>query len=179
MGLPASKLFEPKIIKPYSINLCKIFSYFNHYYIHLQCCKQKGNEECGYFVMKHVFNVISSGMVDSFDQVSVLLKIYNYCILNIPKVNIFLHETLNSRFLMIRNHFLEDIDDVRRRWASYFLEVVGLQFLLLFFFCMYLMILAHILDFRRIYFAKYEYIKFILMILCFWFVADTYCDYCD
>ena len=75
---------------------------------------------------------------------------------------------------------MEDIDDVRRRWANYFLEIVGLYVVLIvIFFCLYLIILAHILDFRRIYFTKYEYIKFILMILCFWFMADTYCDYCD
>ncbi|KAL3652845.1 hypothetical protein CASFOL_002526 [Castilleja foliolosa] len=62
-----------------------------------KCCQQDvGDAECGLFVMRRMLEIIKLDTVNSFEKV----------------------------FDMEEPYSSDDIDDVRRRWAKSFLEVV-------------------------------------------------------
>ncbi|KAL3646084.1 Proteasome subunit beta type-3 [Castilleja foliolosa] len=66
-------------------------------WVYPKCCQQDvGDAECGLFVMRHMLEIIKLDIANSFEKVLNMEKPYSS----------------------------EDIDDVRRRWAECFLEVI-------------------------------------------------------
>ncbi|KAL3639108.1 Proteasome subunit beta type-3 [Castilleja foliolosa] len=66
-------------------------------WVYPKCCPQDvGDAECGLFVMRHMLEIIKLDVVDSFEKVLSMEEPYSS----------------------------DDIDDVRRRWAECFLEVM-------------------------------------------------------
>ncbi|KAL3656046.1 hypothetical protein CASFOL_000442 [Castilleja foliolosa] len=65
-------------------------------WVYPKCCKKGGGDECGLFVMRHMFEIIKLDIVDSFEKV----------------------------FNMEKPYSDNDIDVVRRHWAECMMEVL-------------------------------------------------------